>query len=279
MLIVVFFIIGLFVSGLPQYHINKIISGKNSFANPFSLHKTLGNNKITLLRGITMIRFEGLLITKGIQFSDPYFSGPILKKEKLSPDTFTYKKYFKLMFKYPIEMIETYVLRLTNAMDSSFGQIYIKKPSRKKIRLKSIFSILVWFTGFLGCFVLLNKKYQSPIILHNEKNNFIMRLKKNRQISNIVTAINSTWFWGILYLGFPSFFIFIVHLEPRYFMQMWIILFVFISCLYPYKDTIAYICKYPITTFISFLGFALSLLVLWNITFALNKEFLDILYS
>ncbi|MBE5852048.1 MAG: hypothetical protein E7299_03705 [Lachnospiraceae bacterium] len=164
LLVLIALVIGVFIIAIPQCMINKQYVGV--FSPKVYTEQLYGYSHdlqaLQVYWGLIYPRYETYegsteqypLIR--VWFDDE-IGNEIIRKEQLSIDNFSLKSVFKLILKYPMDMIGLYMRHMISLLTPAYREIYITNMYTDKGILASI-SILIWIVSGIGIMELFDRK-------------------------------------------------------------------------------------------------------------------------
>ena len=245
--------IGIGVTMLPQIMINSSCSNVISYEVPIFFNSSVA--QMSYYQGFKWLRYETNISgihpeTTMISYDDVLDT--ILAAENIAVEDVGLTTILKLFIKYPLEFLGMYSTKFANCLDPRYGDnLYIMDLDSRQYGVM-ISNYLLWFLAFWGISLQMN----------TEKID-----KKMSQVSNVGFFIRRY----ALYIGafiVPS----IIHLagthiEARYFYPCYVLMYIFLGALCPWRKMFDEFKKKWITVGIICIALFGCLNAIWNFTF------------
>lgn len=145
-------LVGLLVISMPQSLINHKYTGSYSPRVFTEQYTDYGGSlqKQQVLWGLMYSNYESYMGSMD-EYPDArvYFTdvtgNEIIVRERITQDNFTYKTFFKLLIKYPMDMLSIYTRHFISLMTPKFPQMYISDMFPEKGVL-ILLTVVIWFT-------------------------------------------------------------------------------------------------------------------------------------
>jgi hypothetical protein len=279
-------ICGIAAAGAPQIPVNESMFGETSIMNPMAFHPIYSSSEKVLFKNMDAVRYESNIsdVGRGALYSHDPIVTAIIEKEGYTIDDFTYKSFLKLCFKYPVQMLGVYMTHFIGMLDMRFSMLYIE-DLEQSFNLKVIFDFAFWFTAFLGASLWINQK--RPYTGKKEKDKkretkLTKYFRSNAQLSNLAamfTKESGGAGWLVFYSIFPSLISVVTSVEPRFFVQINLVLIVYLAAFCPYREIWQRVKAKPVTYILLLITFFGSAAAVANLTMGLNQYLTKLLLN
>lgn len=262
------------VVATPQLLINKNVYHKVSISSPLALASPRwGNNEYIMCYSGSVQAFLGSMEPE-IQRAVPAFD-PIAEKLWKTDggcNGFTYKKWLSALYHHPMQMLGIYGVKLVNFFDLRYGDIYFNIHEIGDRVLKNLLGYLFWFVAFAGLFLQIRSRRSCMKSEDSAQN-----VSQISVIKQLFTKEKNYLGQAVLFFIFPIFPAFLTSVEQRYFLPLFIICGIYLANYFPWKKLKENV-KQNIFTYILVLGGVFMVIqAVYNLTFAINPELLDVI--
>lgn len=245
--------IGIIISTIPQILIN--ISCNNIISYKVPIFITTKTDKTQYYDGFKALRYEtnvsGIHPEIAMISYDSVIDN-ILAVENIAKEDVGLFTIIKLMIKYPMEFIGLYATKFGNYIDPRYGnELYITKLNSRQYFVMFL-NYILWFLTFLSLGVELNVGVSNG---------------DRSQLKNIRYFCQKYFLFIFAFILPALIHLLGTHVEARYFYPCYILMYVYLSMLCPWKKVGHFLKKRFITVFIVFIAFFGCLNAIWNFTF------------